>query len=397
MNPVDNHSIADAAEIIFANSSAYVVELPMVGREDETKILLDALMDAGNPRAISLTAPLGAGKTFFLGTVFGEFSRSNPDFDERRDRKEVLATDLLTPDEFGLDVTPDVDDERLREVLDLEALFDDNDGRKVLVIEELDRKATLAQVRWCAAAGAAWLNRSPDRVLVVSGDATINGRHIAEFLRNVARRDHIALGPLDLELLHLALYARILEKLLKPVNPSGDIEELERLAQKAATEILADNYIRWSAVPSTVPPMLATFREALGVLRGYAQSAPSHKGSVLFDRELVELIPAFHSGLSNRASALEAALGSRVEEDLSKDLSLQAYTTDELSDLIGAQGGPEFEKRVVRLLVRKSLLSPIGIPYEAEFGDDREPTAMAGPYIPSYRLVHNTLLRMLHG
>lgn len=395
MKPVDNHSIADEAEIVFSNSSAYVVELPMVGRDVENEILLDALRDAGNPRAVSITAPLGAGKTFFLGSVIGQYSRSNPSFDERRDRKEIMATNVRTPDEYGLEVSLDLDDKSLMEVLDLEVLFDGSTGRKVLVIEELDRKATLAQVRWCLAAGVAWLNRSPDRVLVVTGDATINGRHAAEFLGGTPSRDHIVLRPLDLDLLRLALHARILEKVLKPHNPFGDAGELDALAQKAAAEVLADDFIRWSAVPITEPPMLATFRDALGVLRGFAQNAPSHQGSVRFGRELISIIPAFQSGLAARASALEASLAREVETSIRNDVTLRAYTADELAGLVGSDGGPQFEKRVIRLLVRKSLLIPIGIPYEAHADDGQEATALAGPYIPSYRLIHSTLLDML--
>jgi hypothetical protein len=93
--------------------------------------------DQGTPRAIAILAPLGAGKTFFLGAVFGQFARSDASFDERRDKKEVLATDVVTPDDSGLDVSAGLGHQALAGVLDLERLTGEPRGRQVLVIEEL--------------------------------------------------------------------------------------------------------------------------------------------------------------------------------------------------------------------------------------------------------------------
>lgn len=97
MKPVDNHMIAEIAEVVFSNSAGYYVELPMVGRERETSVLLDVLADRGQRRAVTVTAPLGAGKTFFLNTVLGLHRRVSPDFDERRNRKVMLATEVRPP------------------------------------------------------------------------------------------------------------------------------------------------------------------------------------------------------------------------------------------------------------------------------------------------------------
>ena len=172
VKPIDNHDIAEIAEVVFANSSSYYVESPMVGREDETAVVLDALAAEGVRRTVSLSAPLGAGKTFFLNTVIGQHHRNNPEFDSRSNCRFVLATSVTPPsrgiegpDHIGLDATPErAHAGEINDPIGLEALFSDVDGRQVLVVEELDRKATLGQIRWTVAASFAWLARKPNRV-----------------------------------------------------------------------------------------------------------------------------------------------------------------------------------------------------------------------------------------
>jgi hypothetical protein len=397
VNPIDNHSLADAAELVFANSPAYVVELPMVGREQEAKQLLDVLVDVEHSGLVSISAPLGAGKTFFLSTIFGQLTRRLEGFDERQDRVVVLATDMVTPDELGTDVGPDdIGSTKVAQVLDPAKLFGERPGRKVLVIEELDRKATLAQVKWALAAGLSWLSTSKDHVLIVTGDATITGLHSRAFLDTVPSRKEISLGPLDLDLLKLAISRRLVEKVLKPKNPDGEIEELIETADRAANEVLADDYIRWSAVPLTAPPMLATFRDALGVLRVFAQNSPSHHGSVELKRDLIEVMPEHRGGLPPSAAALERALRDGAKRAILGDVALEAYSVADLAGLVGLSGSPEFAHRTVRVLTRKGLLVPMGTPYDEE-NEYGIPVALSGPYMPSYRLVHNTLLDLVRG
>ena len=63
-------------------------------------------------------------------------------------------------------------------------------------------------------------------------------------------------------------------------------------------QILADDLICWSVVPPTTPPLLATFRDSLGVLRSYADNAPSHDGSIAFDRQLIKVLYLDPGGLA---------------------------------------------------------------------------------------------------
>ncbi|MEK7422683.1 MAG: hypothetical protein AAB131_02465 [Actinomycetota bacterium] len=391
MRPASNNSIADVADVVFANSSSYHVELPMVGREAETELLLDLLQRRGEPHAVGIQAPLGAGKTFFLNRVLGLHRQTHPEFDEQRDCHFLLATDLEVDDEFGADVTAEsCGDPSSSAPVDLESPFVNAMGRQVLVVEELDRKATLGQIRWSLAAGVAWLGRRSDRLLIVTGDMTIGGRHVREFLQLAANRHWIALDPLDLALLKDALRSRVLEKLLAPANPTEDSALLEGAASAAADAILNDPLIRWSAVPSTSPPLLATFRDALGVLRTYAENAPSNSDAILFGAELVQQLSDVPAGLVGQPAELEAALVRVATEAIRSRSELPAFSVAELATLAGHELTSTYSRRVVRPLVRKALLVPLGIPYEHLNGEG-EPSALAEPFMPSYRMMHRIL------
>lgn len=270
-------------------------------------------------------------------------------------------------------------------------------GQQVLMIEELDRKATLGQIRWSVASGVAWLARRPDRVLILTGDMTIGGRHVGEFLQGRAEVVRLALSPLDVDLLNLALRARIHDKLLVPANPNAPRQELEETAAVAADQILSDSTIRWSVTPGSDPPLLATFRESLGVLRTYAENAPSHVGSVLFERSLISNLYNRPSGLAGYAQELEQALVAATILSVERDEALSAYTLEELAELAAHKLNSSYRKRVVRALARKSLLIPLGIPYEEEVEPGEEPTPFVGPFLPSYRLLHVALNRLLGG
>src|SRR4051812_11382521 len=106
---VNNEELSHRLQIVFANSDAYHVELPMVGREAQTAELQRLLTTSG-PRQASMQAPLGAGKTFFLNTVLGQHMRnSNGAFDELRNRQTIFATAEDVPDEDGAGVPDDID------------------------------------------------------------------------------------------------------------------------------------------------------------------------------------------------------------------------------------------------------------------------------------------------
>lgn len=405
MKPVDNHTIAQVAEVVFSNSSGYYVEVPMVGREEETAVLLD-ILGRDTSDTVAIAAPLGAGKTFFLNTIFGLLRRRDPRFDERRNVRTVLATDVNPAPlgtEWELDLTGNgatadaALDDALELPLDLEPHFAGVEGRQVLVVEELDRKATLAQIRWSLASALAWQGRRPGRVVILTGDMTIGGRHVEEFLRAAFSPFRLTLPPLDLELLRSALVARIHNKLVAPSNPTASDREIAEASEVAADQILADDLIRWSVVPIADPALLATFRDSLGVLRTYAENAPSHEGSVAFDRSLIRSLYLDPGGLAGSMDELAGALVNETRRLVVAGKPLRAYSLEELAALAGHEATSSYSRRVVRALARKGLLVPLGVPYEDEVARDQEPSAFVGPFIPSYRTLHLALAGLVAG
>lgn len=398
MTAVTGIALARHAQVVFANSDAYHVELPMVGREAQTEALLGALHDRDTPRQVSMHAPLGAGKTFFLNQVFGLRMRDGADgFDERRNVRTTFATAHPVPE---FDDEPDESAEQFsadhpmvaRYAAVHTAAFADVSGVHVLVIEELDRKATLGQVLWAIGGGQEWLKEGGNRVLVLTGDLTLRHERVADLLETVDDRTHLELDLLGAPLLRDALTARILAKVVAPSDPSSPTGAELNAASTAAEEVLADEYVRWASVPAAQVE-LATFREALGSLRRMSEMAEPHTDRVVFERPLVRSLMAGGEAPNGPAARLEAALTRLVAEHITAATPLPALSVDDLAAMIDAEASPRFREYVVDLLVQLRLLMPLGVPFteQGRWGL----AATVEPFVPSYTLVHNGLNELL--
>jgi hypothetical protein len=345
-----------------------------------------------------MRAPLGAGKTFFLNTILGRYAREHTEFDERRNCQYILATDTEAPelddDAEAIEPAMIASDPSVASLASVhDALFADVDGLRVLVVEELDRKANLGQVLWTVASAIRWLKMGGDRLLVLTGDATVSHSRMQEFVATVDARSHIDLEPLELPLLSEALRQRILEKVVTPSAPEMDPSDRAEAADDAVQAILEDTFVRWSAVPATDPNVLATFREALGALRRMCTVAPSVEGRVEFPRELVRTLPQEASAPSGLASDLEKALLGRLKALISSNTPIVPMTMAELAAFTGADPDSRFRRRAVEAVARLGLITPLGTPFEER--DERGGLiAIAEPFVPSYRLVHRALAEL---
>lgn len=399
MSLVNNILLSRQGEVIFANSSAYHVELRMAGREAETTTFLAALEPVDTARLLTISAPLGAGKTFFLNTVLGRFARGAPAFDERRNCQYFLATEFNVPndDDDGaeLDVANITSATPLSSLAAVyEEAFAGVAEPYVLIVEELDRKATLGQVLWSIAGGIHWLTLGCGRLLVLTGDSTIGHRRVQQLVEHVQTRSHIDLEPLDAGLLVAALEARILDKLIEPI--ASDLAEAERLAaaRKAAELVVGDEFVRWAVLPKTASVEVATFRDALGALRQMSVLAPALEGDVRFDRELVRALRQDAIAPGGPAATLEQALVDDVKKRISASQVLSPMSVAQLADLAGAEATPRFRRRAVDALARLGLLTPLGVPFE-EVDDRGALVSLAEPFVPSYRLLHRSLAEMV--
>jgi hypothetical protein len=404
MKAIDNSRLARQSDVIFANGTGYHVELRMAGRAEETAILQNALRATGSPRLVTVQAPLGAGKTFFLNTVLGRFARDTGGFEERRNCQYVLATSLDEEiAEDGSDITLDSVGSELatRLASEYDKKFAEVGGLYVLIVEELDRKATLGQILWSVAAAIAWLQKGGDRLLLLTGDATIANPRLVEFVTLVGNRASIELEPLATALLIDALEVRILDKLITPELNGLASAEGQEIARLAAEQLLSSDVVNWAAVPHADPNRLATFREALGALRQMAAIAPSSDGRIVFDAELVRAVAQEPVAPAGAAGDLEQALHDYVIGRIQTGAVLEPITMDMLAAMVEADVSEtgrkrRFRQRGVEAVARLGLMAPLGIPYSAWDENDEEPLAIVEPFLPSYRLVHRALAE-LHG
>ena len=339
-----------------------------------------------------MEAPLGAGKTFFLNTVLGQYMRqSRPVFDELRNRQIVLATAENVPDEGGEGIPDDL--EVSHEALDAFVTLRENqfagvEGLRLLLVEELDRKASLGQVLWTIASAQRWLVRGGDRVLILTGDRTLQHERVRALLSRVDKRTHLDLDPLTDDLLCHALEARILAKVVGPANPADPTREEIEAATTAASQVLEDEYVRWASVPRASAE-LATFRDALGALRRMCERTESLTNRVSFPRGLVRALRSTGEAPSGPAAQLESAITALVRDCIASATPLTPLSMADLAGMVGADAGDRFREYVIDLQVQLRLLAPLGIPF-TETGRWGA-VANVGPFVPGYALVHKAL------
>lgn len=392
MLPLNNQQLSRHSDIIFANDASYYVELPMAGRQQETETMDLALNDCDGPRAVTMNASLGAGKTFFLNKMMARHANRVADFDERKNCKLVFATHedpVVEPQVASSERRLHV--RAAAEVLDHG--FEGASGLRVLIVEELDRKASLDQLEWSVETGVAWLALGGDRLLVLSGEAVaLPG--CQERLSSIDVHFDVTLKSLDVALLKEALTGRICERLVKPFHPDMPDGEAWALAMSATDAVLVDEYIRWSAVPMADPPALANFREALSALRELSQAVVvQNDANIEFPRALLTHFSDRAQG-SGAARGLEATILADLATRITAGQPVTAMSIAQLAALVGRDGDARFRRRAVEPLARQGLLTPLGVPY-SQCGDDGHALMYVEPFMPGYSMVHHALAELV--
>lgn len=391
---IDNRSLSRASDIIFASDAGYAVELPMVGRDDERRMMEEALSECDEPRLVTIAAPLGTGKTFLLNKTLATHERRVAHFDARRNCQWVFATNESPT--VREDAISDVREAALQSAAaDVEQGFADVPGLRVLVVEELDRKASLEQLLWSVEIAKRWLGHGGDRLLVLTGEA-LGLPAIKARLTTISARRDIILRNLDIDLLRAALSARISSHLVRWAYPDlADIQS-RALADEAAEGILLDEYVRWSAVPLAEPSVIANFREALGTLKQLSSVIPCEDGhGVRFPREL---LTQFRSAdvCAGVAGRLEVELVTTLQGRIASGGSIRALSADQLAALVDRECDDRFRRRGIEPLAIRGLVTSLGVPY-SQVDEAGRPWSFVEPFMPSYGLVHRALAGLIVG
>jgi hypothetical protein len=359
--PISNRWLATASEALFTHTSSYQSQVPMAGRQREFSEIAELLTGRGR-RVVIVSANLGAGKTFLVQRVFGELTKddSTP-FDESEHTVSVQANSMAEGP-YG---------------------FTSADGN-VLLIEELDRKLSWAQLTSALMAGVRWLEEQRHGAVLLTGDRFLEHPFVAELLDRLdAERTSVALDDLDRPLLVDAIRLRI-EQQLQYLG-----EQPLAAAAEAAERLLSDRWIAAGLLPPTSGQSVATFRDALAALDGLrskleltpepcrlsAQALSGYRDSGLPSRGLRrELEQALSREILAREGAGERMAPLGVEELIA--LVEQPVGDDDDYD-------PEvYLEEVVEPLAQSGVLLPLGIPYER---GEQYRNRIAGPFLPTTR------------
>ena len=241
--------VAQGAEKIFANSPAFNAEVPMAGRAAPLRKLTRIVSGELPARVVRLSELLGAGKTFFLQDSIGHLQQSG-----------------------SLDEATDVVHKEFQTLGDFSSI--ENTSARLLILDELDRKAGRDQLLRAIEAAARW--QRDERIVVLTGDYSLRNQ---DLVSSIGTPEPLELEPLDTPLLLRAIQGR-LAKALRQIHRDGDFDD----EAHQAAEALIEPELLTVLIPRTDPP-IATFREVLGILQKLAGVLPIDEAPCVFTRD----------------------------------------------------------------------------------------------------------------
>ena len=356
---VSNQWVAENRQTLFAFGASFIAETPMAGRAEEQVRLETFLRDPEVCTAV-ISEPLGVGKTFFVMHSIGHLVR-NGVLEDEADFARITEKDIV---DGGVPT-------RIR--------------AKVLVIEELDRKAPRSSIEAGVDAAAAWASVG-NRHLILTGDAALlrTGLLSKERFGTPAR---IALDSLRQPLLSEAIRLRLTHWLSAE---TGHPSEADGLAADALRILFDEDVIR-ALLPETDPP-IATFRDVLQLTQQMAEYLPLDEAPARFTpnayRDYVRA-RGRPTQLLGEQTRFRTALNAAILMAARDGRAFEALSVDQCRALDGSQQeAAEYESTILVPLVKARVLTSVGIPYSDEAGA----RSIVGPYLPTVAQVASALL-----
>lgn len=368
---ITNQRISRFAETIFSNSDNDVRRpLPMAGRARALEQFMTAFLNDTGPQVVTLSAPLGTGKTFFLNNAFGRVMNETG-FPE-------AANKVVTFGSRGSESQAPNAAELFAERFRGAALS----HRLVLVVEELDRKGQFRDLIGTVAESLKWLSYTSKGLLVLTGDRFLEHPEVRILLdASTVPVEQIELEPLNHDLMTEALTLR-----LGMLSQDG---ETDSDATSAARAILRESVVEAAVLPPT-SPATANFREAFGLLLEMSPYVDRTIEGVSFPTSLLR-DRATRLRLRARQRSVDEAILSRIDAAVRNNRLVEPFSEVELQqEAEDASELREFRRNVLFSLVTGQVLVPQGIPYLSD-GCTCEDEPYVGPYLPK----QNTFLRAL--
>lgn len=365
---ITNRELVRFRDVVFANRNKDIQrEVTLAGRDKEFATY-QRVFDLGGPQIVTVMGALGSGKTFLLTAGRQAFVKRS--FPEQRNRLQAFATS------GGQDAA-----ELRRHFADA-----DNAHRRLLELEELDRKGAFADLMRALDEALAWLADSRDGMLAVTGDRFITHPQVqAKLSMSGIPVTAIDLAPLDRDLLTEAIQLRLGQLHVDGGSP-GPTE-----ARRAAEEIFCDEHFERALIPRTTPP-IANFREALGLLKDAAEHVSRSEPTVSFPASVLpKLVKRGHKAPPEPLRRVDDEIQTRVVSMITTGQVIEPVSAAEVRDLTGSdKAGRDFHDAVIVPLVTGQVLEPMGIPYCPDDEPDSE-IAYVGPFLPRQRAILRAL------
>ncbi len=361
---ITNRELVRFRDVVFANRNKDIQrEVTLAGREDEFATY-QRVFQLGGPQIVTVTGALGSGKTFLLTAGRQAFLKRS--FPEQRNRHQAFAT------YGGQDAA-----ELRRHFADA-----DNAHRRLLELEELDRKGAFPDLMRALDGALAWLADSHDGMLAVIGDLFVTHPEVqAKLKRAGIPVTAIELPPLDQDLLTKAIELRLGQLHLDggPPEPAA--------ARRAAEEILGDDQLERALIPGTSPPT-ANFREALGLLKDAAEHVSRSEGAVSFPASVLpKLVKRGHKAPPEPLRRVDDEVRKQVVSMFRTGEAIEPISAAEVRDLTGSDKvGRHFHDSIIVPLVNGQILEPMGTPYCPD-GEPDPDIAYVGPFLPRQRAI----------
>lgn len=367
---ITNQRISRFAETIFANDEHVQRPLPMAGRAEALDTFLNVFRRSDGPQVVTISAALGTGKTFFLNHAIARLV-NEVGFPENVNRITSFGSHgphWKVPD--------------TAERLSQRFAAAKSSHRHVLLVEELDRKGRFPNLIWSVNQALAWLQRTSDALLVMTGDRFLEHPEVQERLSVVG----VPVERIELEPLTRTLMAEALALRLQLVLQDG---ETQQDAVSAADRILDEPTVETAVLPPT-SPATANFREAFGLLMEMSPDIDRVYEGVSFPSTLLRDHVA-QPRLRPAQRLVDETVLAHIMADLESGNLVRPLTLNELQAEVSDTSSPDhFKKNVIYSLVATQVLDPQGIPYLSN-GYTREDEPYAGPFLPR----QNTFLRAL--
>jgi hypothetical protein len=336
----------------------------MAGRKDALEGLRAIVQSKGRTRCAVISDLLGSGKSFLQQKAFGQFATEQL-LNEENEIVNLIVDDLVCGP------PPD-----------------SKSTARIVVVDELDRKAGYQSIGKALKAVSEWIEG--DRLVVLIGDYSLEDPAHLSVFDGKGGTTTVDLEPLSESLLREAIGLRLYHWVYQSKTPEIQSNKLTLDDVSKSSKEEADEAVRIMFDPdfvhALIPPterQAATFRQVLRLLQSMAEYLPLDANPCRFSIDVYRKWVGNSFLIRPGHEARDEFVRNLLEEIRARAKRSEAWKLMNTCDWpwlpsVPNEKQPEYEAEVLEPLAQANILVPMGIPNEGGI-ENRLP----GPYLPS--------------